>query len=388
MSAEKSMKLIFHHPALALLMASLVTAPVASAEDREATPRQLEGIKVLAIVGDQHVLRGELMPRVQMVMQPILEKMTPEDRYLQRKEIEQQETALLQQMVMQAVETKLLYVAFLQDLTGEQRATAEETIDAKVEEMFEDAVLEMLKKIAGADKKKTRELFRSAPQVAQLAKLMDQEGIDTIAELDQQLRKFQTSVELERGAFKEQNLGRSYLWDNIQKRPEVNHREMLKYYSTNVATYEIESRARWEQLSVYFEKYDSRKEAYSAIAVMGNEVLRGAKLASVARRSSQESRAEQGGLHDWTAKGSLVSDPIDQAVFNLPPEKLSRIIEDDRGFHIVRVLERQDAGRITFQDAQTEIKAKLRARKQQEQIETLLKQLRETIPIWTVYDDE
>ena len=187
------------------------------------TPSQgaLEGIKVLAIVGDQHVLRGELIHRVQIVMQPILEKMTPEDRYLQRKEIEQQETALLQQMVMQAVETKLLYVAFLQDLTGEQRATAEETIDAKVEEMFEDAVLEMLKNVAGADKKKTRDLFRSAPQVAQLAKLMDQEGIDTIAELDQQLRKFQTSVELERGAFKEQNLGRSYLWDNIQKRPEA-----------------------------------------------------------------------------------------------------------------------------------------------------------------------
>ena len=382
------MKLISHHPALALLMASLVIAPVASAEDGEAAPRQLEGIEVLAIVGDQHILRGELMPRVRMVMQPVLEKMTPEDRYLQRKEIEKQETALLQQMVMQAVETKLLYVAFLQNLTGEQRAMAEETIDAKVEEMFENAVLEMLKKVARADKKKTRELLRSAPQVTQLAKLMDQEGIDMIAELDQHLRKFQTSVELERGAFKEQNLGRSYLWDNIQKRPEVNHREMLQYYRANVASYEIESRARWEQLSVYFEKYDSRKEAYSAIALMGNEVLRGAKLESVARRSSQESRAEQGGLHEWTAKGSLVSDPIDQAVFNLPPEKLSRIIEDDRGFHIIRVLERQDAGRVTFQDAQKKIKEKLRAGKQQEQIETLLKQLGKTIPIWTVYDDE
>jgi len=382
------MKLISHHPALALLMASLVMAPIASAEDGEATPRQLEGIEVLAIVGDQHILLGELMPRVRMIMQPVLEKMTPEDRYLQRKEIEKQETALLQQMVMQAVETKLLYVAFLQNLTGEQRAMAEETIGAKVEEMFENALLEMLTKVARSDKKKTRELFRSAPQVTQLAKLMDQEGIDTIAELDQKLRKFQTSVELERGAFKEQNLGRSYLWDNIKKRPEVNHREMLQYYRANVASYELESRARWEQLSVYFEKYDSRKEAYSAIALMGNEVLRGAKLESVARRSSQESRAEQGGLHEWTAKGSLVSDPIDQAVFNLPPEKLSRIIEDDRGFHIVRVLERQDAGRVTFQDAQKKIKEKLRARKQQEQIEKLLKQLRETIPIWTVYDDE
>ncbi|MFP6753085.1 MAG: peptidylprolyl isomerase [Pirellulaceae bacterium] len=382
------MKLISHRPVQALLLACLVMASPAPAEDGEATPRRLEGIEVLAIVGDQHILLGELMPRVRMIMQPVLEKMTPEDRYLQRKEIEKQETALLQQMVMQAVETKLLYVAFLQNLTGEQRAMAEETIDAKVEEMFENALLEMLTKVARSDKKKTRELFRSAPQVTQLAKLMDQEGIDTIAELDQQLRKFQTSVELERGAFKEQNLGRSYLWDNIKKRPEVNHREMLQYYRANVASYELESRARWEQLSVYFEKYDSRKEAYSAIALMGNEVLRGAKLESVARRSSQESRAEQGGLHEWTAKGSLVSDPIDQAVFNLPPEKLSRIIEDDRGFHIVRVLERQDAGRVTFQDAQKKIKEKLRARKQQEQIEKLLKQLRETIPIWTVYDDE
>ena len=86
--------------------------------------------------------------------------------------------------------------------------------------------------------------------------------------------------------------------------------------------------------------------------------------------------------------GSLVSDPIDQAVFTLPPEKLSRIIEDDRGFHIIRVLERREAGRVAFQDAQKEIKMTLRSRKQQEQIEKVLKELRDTIPIWTVYDEK
>ena len=382
------MKLISHRPVQALLLACLVAASPAPAEDENGAPRLLDGAEVLAIVGDQHVLRGDVMPRVRMFMRPVLEKMTPEERYLQRKEIEQQQSTLLRQMVMQAVETKLLYVAFLQNLTGEQRATVQETIDAKVETMFENAVLEMLKKVAVADKKKTRELLRSAPQVTELARLMDQAGIDTIAELDQQLRTFLTSVELEREAFKEQNLGRSYLWDRIQKRPDINHRELLKYYRTNLEDYEIESRVRWEQLSVYFENFDSRKDAYSEIAQMGNEVLRGARLEAVARHSSQESRAGQGGLHDWTAKGSLVSDPIDQAVFTLPPEKLSRIIEDDRGFHIVRVLERREAGRVAFQDAQKEIKMTLRSRKQQEQIEKVLKELRDTIPIWTVYDEK
>ncbi|MFP6648124.1 MAG: peptidylprolyl isomerase, partial [Pirellulaceae bacterium] len=194
--------------------------------------------------------------------------------------------------------------------------------------------------------------------------------------------------ELEREAFKEENLGRSYLSDRIRKRPEINHREMLKYYRVNQVNYEIESAARWEQLSVYFEEFDSRKDAYSAIAQMGNEVLRGAKLGAVARRSSQESRATQGGLHEWTARGSLVSETIDQAVFSLPAERLSRIIEDKRGFHIIRVLERREAGQVSFQVAQKEIKEKLRVGKQQEQIEHLLKELRDAIPIWTVYDDE
>jgi parvulin-like peptidyl-prolyl isomerase len=380
------MEFISKRPVLVVLMGCILAAPLV-ASDEDGSPSQLDGTEILAIVGDQHVLRGDVMPRVRMVMQPVLVKMSAEERYLQRKEIAQQESMLLQQMVMQAVETKLLYMAFLQSLTPEQRATAHETIDAKVEEMFENAVLEMLTKIAVADKKKTRELFRSAPQVAQLARLMNIAGIDTIAELDQQLRPFQTSVELERGAFKEENLGRSYLSDRIRKRPEINHREMLQYYRVNQVNYEIESAARWEQLSVYFEEFDSRKDAYSAIAQMGNEVLRGAKLRAIAQRSSQESRAAQGGLHEWTVQGSLVSEPIDQAVFNLPSDKLSRIIEDDRGFHIIRVLERREAGRVSFQDAQKDIKEKLRGRKQQEQIENLLKELRDAIPIWTVYTD-
>jgi parvulin-like peptidyl-prolyl isomerase len=371
---------------LVVLMGCILAAPLV-ASDEDGSPSQLDGTEILAIVGDQHVLRGDVMPRVRMVMQPVLVKMSAEERYLQRKEIAQQESMLLQQMVMQAVETKLLYMAFLQSLTPEQRETAHETIDAKVEEMFESAVLEMLTKIAVADKKKTRELFRSAPQVAQLARLMNIAGSDTIAELDQQLRPFQTSVELERGAFKEENLGRSYLSDRIRKRPEINHREMLEYYRVNQVNYEIESAARWEQLSVHFEEFDSRKDAYLAIAQMGNEVLRGAKLRAIAQRSSQESRAAQGGLHEWTVQGSLVSKPLDQAVFNLPSDRLSRIIEDDRGFHIIRVLERREAGRVSFQDAQKEIKEKLRGRKQQEQIENLLKELRDAIPIWTVYDD-
>jgi parvulin-like peptidyl-prolyl isomerase len=382
------MELISDRHLLAIVLGCTVIVSSAWAGDETGEDQTLAGTEILAIVGDRHILQGDVMPRVLMAVQPVLDKLTVEEKYLQRREIEQQKSRLLQQMLMQEVETKLLYMAFLQDLSVDQRQTAEEHIESKLKEMFEDAVLEMLKKIALADKQETRDLFRSAPQVARLAKLMDMDGIETIAELDQLLSRFQTSVELERDSFKERNLGRSFVSDKIRKRPEVNHREMLKYYRENIDKYEFDSTARWEQLSVYFENVDSRDDAYTAVATMGNEVLQGAKLEVVARRGSQDSRAAEGGLHDWTPKGSLVSEPIDLAVFHLPLEKLSRIIEDGRGFHIVRVLERRQAGRVAFQDVQKEIKKKLLEGKQQDRIDKLLKELRDAIPIWTVYDGQ
>ena len=49
---------------------------------------------------------------------------------------------------------------------------------------------------------------------------------------------------------------------------------------------------------------------------------------------------------------------LDDSLFTLPPGTFSQIIESDRGFHIVPVLERKDAGRTSFVDAKGEIKKK------------------------------
>ena len=74
---------------------------------------------------------------------------------------------------------------------------------------------------------------------------------------------------------------------------------------------------------------------------MGNAVLRGASFAVVARRESNGPRAEDGGRYDWTNQGSLASEKLDHAIFSLPVDVMSDIIEDQFGFHIVRVVERK-----------------------------------------------
>ena len=104
---------------------------------------------------------------------------------------------------------------------------------------------------------------------------------------------------------------------------------------------------------VRIDKYPSKAEAYAALARMGTQVvLAGRPLAEVAKAQSDGLTAGNGGQRDWTTKGSLVAEELDRALFGLPIGQLSPILESNSGFHIIRVIERQDAMRTPFADAQ------------------------------------
>ena len=108
----------------------------------------------------------------------------------------------------------------------------------------------------------------------------------------------------------------------------------------------------------------------------------------MAQRQSQGADASEGGYHDWTTRGSLASEAIDQAIFTLPAGRLSERLEDSEGFHIVRVIERIEAGRVPFEQAQVDIKETLRKERVKEQIMAYVDKLKQQIPVWTAFDDQ
>ena len=106
-----------------------------------------------------------------------------------------------------------------------------------------------------------------------------------------------------------------------------------------------------------------RQAWQTRLSAMGNDVLRNvAPFPEVAKKQSQGPTKDSGGYRDWTTKGALVSKVLDEAMFspNLPVGRMSQILEDTDGYHIIRVIERQDAGMVPFRDAQGGIKKKLK----------------------------
>ena len=120
---------------------------------------------------------------------------------------------------------------------------------------------------------------------------------------------------------------------------------------------------------------------------MGNEVfLGGVPLKAVAKRLSQEPNASEGGYYDWVTEGSLASKALDQAIFTLEVDKLSQIIEDEQGFHIIHVLERKEAGQISFQEAQPKIRETIEAQRKSELQTKYLSEVRTKAKVWTIFD--
>jgi hypothetical protein len=223
---------------------------------------------------------------------------------------------------------------------------------------------------------------------SELPQLKKQYKTKDLTELDRQLREKGTTLASRQREFIDATLGYLYIRSKVEQDPEVSIAEISEYYRQNPNEFEHPTRARWEQLSVLFSEFPDRESAYRAIWEMGREVYFGGNLQAVAREKSQEPLASSGGLHAWTEQGALASDVLDQEIFSIELDALSDIIEDSQGFHIVRVLEREEKGFVPLSEVQDEIRAKIRKRKITQSRMKLVDGLRERIPVWSLFPND
>ena len=209
-----------------------------------------------------------------------------------------------------------------------------------------------------------------------------------MTELDEKLRGEGSSLTARQREFTDAMLGHLYIRESVNKNPEVSLAEILQYYTAHQADYRHKSQARWEQLTVLFRNHPTRQAAYQTLAAMGSEAFYGGSMQAVARAKSEEPLGKSGGVHDWTNQGSLASERLDQQIFSLPLEEMSEIIEDESGYHIIRVLERKPAGVVPLSELQEKIRKQIQNQKVVADQEKMIKQMTELVPVWSLFPED
>jgi parvulin-like peptidyl-prolyl isomerase len=327
-----------------------LTDPESGGHGRAVSPRGeiIQSTQILSMVGNQPILAGDLLARINELLKP-LEGRVPED------DLDQQRWLLMERLLPAAIEAKLVYLDFTRGLEKAQL----ELIQKNVFEQFDEK---------------------------QLPEMVKRAGVRSAAELDAKMRSFGSSLDSVRRGFFEQVAAREMIRKHGEDDSEVTHDQLLAYYQDHLADYEVKAKARWEHMMVRFDRFKSEQEAHAALGHMGNAVLRGTPFAVVARRDSQGPRAEYGGQYDWTFQGSLASEVLDDAIFSLPVGVLSDRLKDETGWHIVRVIERKEAGRVPFLEAQVDIREKIKEQRRDTKIKAYLDRLKRETYVSSVFE--
>ena len=312
--------------------------------------QSLETAMVIARVGPEVVLEADLLTPKALEW---LEKTTPG---MPPDQVRALRLQICQQVLGSHVETLMVYVDACREIPADKLPEIRKNVDRAFDEQ-------------------------------QLPKMMREANAPNSMEYEKSLRARGMSLDRMRKMFFERGLAQEWMRKNVKTDDEIPHADLIAWYQNHLADYDYPARAKFESLTVKMGLKRSRTEAWDMLAEMGNEVLGGRPFAEVARSRSEGPTASQGGVFDWTSKGSLASRSLDEAIFSLPVGQLSAIIEDGETLHIVRVTERTEAGRTPFIEAQIGIRETLITERRQAATEEYLAKLRQRTPVWTIFDE-
>ena len=320
----------------------------------------VEGGQIVARIDGLIVLASDVLWQVDQLIAANRDRI-PADKIPEVKQV------FLRQQVMGMIDTKILYADFRRKVPAENLPSILDNLAKPFEE-------------------------QEVPRLIEMFELNDR------VELDALLRESGTSLADVQQQFNERTIAGEWLRQLMPKPKEVTHEDMLAYYNEHKNEFEYPAQAKWEELMVSFDRVgDDRNAAWQAITSLGNEVwdrvstqpgLRGPVFGETARQKSHGFTAKQSGQHDWTTQGALRCVGIDEAIFSLKVGQLSNVIESERGFHIVRVLDRKAAGCTPFTEAQAKIRKELSQDLRKDLAESEMAKIRQQSHVWTMFDGD
>lgn len=318
---------------------------VSATESDSEIPKELEGNRVVATVNGSPLFEAEILERYAEQLSKMREQVPP-DQY--RKQVEQ----LIERDLRAHVERKLLSEAMRRSLKKDQQ-----------------------KQIDGFMKKQLQE------QLDQMKKEMK---VTSTAELDRELQKHGTSLAMVEYQFRNKVMAQQYLATKVKNNQKLSRQDLFAYYQQHFKDYEFKRRVRWQQILI---SRANEEQARAKLRILADGLKEARDFGEMAAEISDGLNAENKGLQDWTNEGSLADEKIEALLFELPIGEPSELIESPRGyFQVVRVVERQNAGHVPFDEVQEKIRLTLLQTDEQGEMEKILEELWDSASIDSPYE--
>jgi parvulin-like peptidyl-prolyl isomerase len=149
----------------------------------------------------------------------------------------------------------------------------------------------------------------------------------------------------------------------------VNPRLLWTYYQAHKEDFSTPKKVRMQTIAVRYRKFlpegsqdptadeiaKAKKRAVEEMDQARADLKAGKPFAEVAKKYSQDSHADEGGLWPLMAAGSFAVANVEAAAFSKKEGEVSDVIENDGNLYLVKVAKVQPGDAVAFEDAQTKI---------------------------------
>jgi len=231
------------------------------------------------------------------------------------------------------------------------------------------------------EEKEINEAYEAQKQKAQFK---------TDAEFEEALKQSKKSMTSYRAGIKQGLAIDHFIKNKFTDNTCMSDSEAKKYYDDNPSYFQQPAKVRASHIMIIVDsKADQSKkdEARKKIEQVMKRLKAGEDFAALAKEVSQDtSTKENGGDLDYFSKGQIGSQSFEDAAFGLKKGEISDIVETDSGYHIIKLTDKTDAKKISYEEAKNDIIDSLKSTKVNSNVNKYITELRnkatiETFPI-------
>ena len=148
----------------------------------------------------------------------------------------------------------------------------------------------------------------------------------------------------------------------VAQKLQISDADLLKVYNQNKDSFRVPERVHVRH--ILLKTTDKPKEELPKIQARAEDLLKqikgGADFAELAKKNSDDpGSASKGGDLNWIVRDQTVK-AFEAAAFSLKPKELSGVIKTEYGFHILQVLEKEEAHVKPFEEVKNQIATELK----------------------------
>ena len=130
-----------------------------------------------------------------------------------------------------------------------------------------------------------------------------------------------------------------------------------------------------------------KKEAHKKAEDILQKLQKGGDFAALAKEFSQCPSAANGGDLGHFGRGQMVK-PFEDAAFAMKPGEISKVVETNFGYHIIKVTDKTAESTVKYDDVKEKLEQHLKQQKVQKDVEQYIAKLKETAKIERFLDTE